>query len=152
MSTRQIAATLAAAVLLTAVLPPLFASAVNRRRIQLAADDASRLAERFGPVLTEAHVASGVEVLCGSGRVPAAATDEAQRWIAGVRASPLPVLGHDAPMDPWGRCYLVNAANMATAGGAVWVLSAGPNGVIDTRFVTRAGQPLAGDDIGALVR
>lgn len=152
MTTRQIAATLGAVVLLTAVLPPLFASAVNRRRIHHAAEDASRLAELFDPVLTEAHVASGVEVLCGTGRVPAASTDEAQRWLTGVRASPVLVLGQDAPTDPWGRCYLVNAANIARADGAVWVLSAGPNGMIDTPFVTSVEQPLAGDDIGALVR
>ena len=66
--------------------------------------------------------------------------------------------------DPWGNRYLVNVAlvdlspGAATASGqakmAVWVLSAGPNGVIETPFaqsILAAARP-GGDDIGTRVQ
>ena len=43
-------------------------------------------------------------------------------------------LGEEAPTDPWGRCFLVNLAGVSRADTSVWVLSAGPNGVIDTPY------------------
>ena len=66
--------------------------------------------------------------------------------------------------DPWGNRYAVNVAlidlspGAATASGqakmAVWVLSAGPNGVIETPFaasILTAIRP-GGDDIGTRVQ
>ena len=66
--------------------------------------------------------------------------------------------------DPWGNRYAVNVAlvdlspGAATAGGqakmAVWVLSAGPNGIIETPFaqsILTAVRP-GGDDIGTRVQ
>ncbi|MFO7695432.1 MAG: prepilin-type N-terminal cleavage/methylation domain-containing protein [Vicinamibacterales bacterium] len=66
--------------------------------------------------------------------------------------------------DPWGNRYAVNAAlidlspGAATASGqakmAVWVLSAGPNGIIDTPFaasILTSVRP-GGDDIGTRVQ
>ena len=66
--------------------------------------------------------------------------------------------------DPWGNRYAVNIAlvdlspGAATASGqakmAVWVLSAGPNGIIDTPFaqsILSAVRP-AGDDIGTRIQ
>jgi type II secretory pathway pseudopilin PulG len=66
--------------------------------------------------------------------------------------------------DPWGNRYAVNVAlvdlspGAATATGqakmAVWVLSAGPNGIIETPFaqsILTAVRP-AGDDIGTRVQ
>jgi prepilin-type N-terminal cleavage/methylation domain-containing protein len=66
--------------------------------------------------------------------------------------------------DPWGHRYAVNVALLdlspgaATASGsskmAVWVLSAGPNGIIETPFassILRAAQP-GGDDIGTRIQ
>lgn len=66
--------------------------------------------------------------------------------------------------DPWGNRYAVNVAlvdlspGAATASGqakmAVWVLSAGPNGIIETPFaqsILSAVRP-AGDDIGTRVQ
>jgi len=66
--------------------------------------------------------------------------------------------------DPWGNRYAVNVAlvdlspGAATATGqpkmAVWVLSAGPNGIVETPFaqsILRAVRP-GGDDIGTRVQ
>jgi prepilin-type N-terminal cleavage/methylation domain-containing protein len=66
--------------------------------------------------------------------------------------------------DPWGRRYAVNVGlvdlspGAATASGqakmAVWVLSAGPNGIIETPFaqsILTAVRP-GGDDIGTRVQ
>ncbi|MBA4373810.1 MAG: hypothetical protein C0402_13240 [Thermodesulfovibrio sp.] len=46
--------------------------------------------------------------------------------------------------DPWGNAYVINAADFLTA-NPVWVLSAGPDGKIDTATNSAA---LVGDDIG----
>lgn len=73
--------------------------------------------------------------------------------------------------DPWGNRYLVNIGargydspltltlsplrveRESERSSAVWVLSAGPNGIIETPFSAPASSAvLGGDDIGALVR
>jgi prepilin-type N-terminal cleavage/methylation domain-containing protein len=46
--------------------------------------------------------------------------------------------------DPWGNAYLINVHGYFTA-ETVWVLSAGPNGVIDTQ---PGATKVAGDDVG----
>jgi general secretion pathway protein G len=56
-----------------------------------------------------------------------------------------PYVGSALPADPWGRPYMVNVA----AAGPIWVLSAGPNGKVQT-LVT--GTVVIGDDIGFRVR
>ena len=60
------------------------------------------------------------------------------------------------PVDPWGRAYIINAANFTSATTPptpVWVLSAGPNGVVETNIAnTAAAAVTAGDDIGFRVR
>lgn len=57
-----------------------------------------------------------------------------------------PYLAHTAA-DPWGNAYFINASSFA-AGGAVWILSAGPDGAVDTPL---AAATVVGDDIGILV-
>lgn len=37
-----------------------------------------------------------------------------------------------AGLDPWGNAYVVNASKFSVANSPVWILSAGPNGQIDT--------------------
>jgi len=58
--------------------------------------------------------------------------------------------------DPWGNRYAVNVGNMFSANNAVWVISAGPNGVINTAFnqaIPNNGVlALAQDDIGYRLR
>lgn len=50
----------------------------------------------------------------------------------------------DITTDPWGNAYVVNAVYFGTQ-NPVWILSAGPDGRLDT---SRDSQTLAGDDIG----
>lgn len=60
--------------------------------------------------------------------------------------------------DPWGYKYIVNAANFAIDANPVWVISAGPNGCLDTTVNSQTlnnapcapGQPA--DDIGVRIK
>ena len=59
--------------------------------------------------------------------------------------------------DPWGNRYLVNIKNGdpgAAAGKVIWVLSAGPNGKIETdpTALTDSGPVPGGDDVAVRVR
>jgi general secretion pathway protein G len=51
------------------------------------------------------------------------------------------------PEDPWGRAYVINSHGFF-AGENVWVLSAGPNGNLDTG---PGDFSLQGDDLGFLI-
>jgi general secretion pathway protein G len=51
--------------------------------------------------------------------------------------------------DPWGNAYVTNADSFPIAGNPVWVLSAGPNGQVET--VPFLQTPL-GDDIGIRIQ
>jgi prepilin-type N-terminal cleavage/methylation domain-containing protein len=56
------------------------------------------------------------------------------------------------PADPWGNRYAVNIGNMTSAYPVVWVISPGPDGIIQTSFnpaAPAAGTTLnvTGDDI-----
>ena len=62
--------------------------------------------------------------------------------------------------DPWGNRYLVNigvlqtseADEASTEPRALWVLSAGPNGLVETPYTASAlSAVLSGDDIGARI-
>ncbi len=55
------------------------------------------------------------------------------------------------PFDPWGNAYMVNVAPLGKAGQPVWVISAGPNGLLETTVSDTgyfAAEILTGDDIG----
>lgn len=60
----------------------------------------------------------------------------------------------DLSEDPWGRSYLVwlggpmGSARQEGASGQVWILSAGPNGKLDTPL---DGTMSAGDDVAILL-
>jgi hypothetical protein len=52
--------------------------------------------------------------------------------------------------DPWGFRYAVNVGALKTRNADVVVLSAGPDGVVDSLFETD-GLPARGDDMTSLV-
>ena len=55
------------------------------------------------------------------------------------------------PLDPWGNSYMVNVAPLGRPGQPVWVISAGPNGLLQTTVSDTgyfAADNLEGDDIG----
>ena len=56
-----------------------------------------------------------------------------------------PYAGSALPADPWGKPYVINVA----AAGTTWVLSAGPNGKVQTAVTDTV---VNGDDIGFRVR
>ena len=114
--------------------PFLVASVVADRRIATAARRAEDVARSIGSASFEA---TDARVLMGPGNVPL--VGEAVSWPAGARANlPSP--------DPWRNAYMVNVG----AKGTVWVISAGPNGVVETPFEGAASA--RGDDVAARVR
>jgi prepilin-type N-terminal cleavage/methylation domain-containing protein len=66
-----------------------------------------------------------------------------------------PYFAGSTPLDPWGRPYVINVISgffvHATNYKRLWVLSAGPNGVIDTPANATATTDITGDDIGIMV-
>ncbi|MGC2062264.1 MAG: type II secretion system protein GspG [Thermodesulfovibrionales bacterium] len=51
--------------------------------------------------------------------------------------------------DPWGRVYVLNANAFLAASGPVWLLSAGPDGNVDT---PANADTVLGDDVGVRLR
>ncbi|MBN2491674.1 MAG: hypothetical protein JXQ29_12565 [Planctomycetes bacterium] len=50
--------------------------------------------------------------------------------------------------DPWGRAYLVNTHGLVTPAEHTWILSAGPNGIVET---VPESRETGGDDIGRVL-
>ncbi|MCX6545120.1 MAG: hypothetical protein NTV05_12010 [Acidobacteria bacterium] len=148
MSGRKLAAAMAAIALLTFVLPPLAARQVNERRIDRARHDVERIAAALGgehrAALDEAIAAAGggPVVLTGPGAAPTFAPGLG--WSAG-RMFPWPALSDSESRDPWGNHYLIAVGD--GPGAPIVVLSAGPNGVVDTPFPAAASP--RSDDIAA---
>ena len=153
MTSRRVLAILALVVLATAVIPPASAWVVNDRRVRRAEADLSVISDRLrraDPQLR--RLSQAVDVLCGPGRVPLAAP-AAGPWTAAPRGALASAIGdrESVPIDPWGNCYMVNLAALG-AGEPIWVLSAGPNGIIETPFFARGATAPAGNDIGMRIR
>lgn len=51
--------------------------------------------------------------------------------------------------DPWGNRYVTNADSFAIDGQPVWIISAGPNGQLETPSFSTTSQ---GDDIGVRMK
>jgi hypothetical protein len=132
---RQVVQAVVAILLATAVVPPAAAWWLNSRRIAMTTDRAVSAASR-GP-----RGRGGV--VCGPGRLPALTADRVSashaEWLGQASVDPA-AFGPGMPTDAWGRCFLMNDR---------WILSAGPNGAIDTPLTSAS---LAGDDIGAARR
>ena len=57
------------------------------------------------------------------------------------------------PVDPWGHPYVVNVKELGQTTYPTWVMSAGPNGVLDTNVGAPGAQTTpAIDDIGFRIR
>jgi prepilin-type N-terminal cleavage/methylation domain-containing protein len=56
--------------------------------------------------------------------------------------------------DPWGNRYILTAANLSTSGYHAYVISAGPNGLLDTTLNQQATGAFVtgGDDVVSVVR
>lgn len=154
MTGRRVLVALGLILLATVVLPPAAAWSVNRLRVRTASAEVTALAETLRHVAPELRdAARGADVLYGPGRVPLAQTPATERWVTAPRAGLARVIGDRRVVstDPWGNCYVVNLAAANTPGMIVWVLSAGPDGIIDTPF----GSPSelrVGDDVRMRIR
>ncbi len=66
-----------------------------------------------------------------------------------------PYLAGNAPLDPWGRPYLANVYSTFSVDPAndkrVFVLSSGPDGVLDTPATATSTDEIGGDDIGIVI-
>jgi hypothetical protein len=162
-SGRKFAAALATIALLAFVLPPIAAHQVHQGRIDRAREAVVRLATAFGAetaaALAEVVGPPGREpfVLAGPGAGPEFAPGLG--WPAGrvlslsavaqrlsTRPAGASIAATDVQPDPWGNQYLV-VIGVGIA-RSVTVLSAGPNGTVETGF----GSALSpkGDDIVAV--
>ena len=83
-----------------------------------------------------------------------------RQWVDGRVGSLSGDVSHATRPDPWGNRYLVNigalqaseADEASTEPRALWVLSAGPNGLIETVYAAPAlSAVVSGDDIGARI-
>lgn len=155
MSGKRVILALLVILLATAVLPPAAAWAVNRRRVSRASADVAALADQLERVQGAwQSLAKDVDVLCGPGRVPVADAAETRVWVTTPRRSLADVIDavHPPRSDPWGNCYLVNLnAVIAREPATLWVISAGPNGIVETPFLSPSAA-LGGDDIGVRIR
>lgn len=133
------------AILVLAIVVP-YAAVRSLHQHRLAAANAAL--DAMGPAVGRALPGVPVvDVLLGPGRVPKS-TDP--RWLAGA-TYPLQsaVPRAQVTADPWGNAYVVNRGAAGTA--AVWLLSAGPDGTLQTSFDGSTTAPL-GDDLGRRLR
>jgi hypothetical protein len=134
--------------LATAVVPPLSAYAVNRSRVRSAARVVTDLAQALRADQSRlAAMARGADVACGAGHMPLARLPGAQGWATATRGAWVQANRE----DPWGNCYAINLAAANRSDAALWALSAGPDGIIDTPFLDAVATP-AGDDVAVRVR
>jgi hypothetical protein len=156
----QLVVALAVIFAATAVLPPAAAWSLNEARI---AQTEARVRSAADRLRTRANEISGfdasVGIACGPGRLPdlvpttataravAASLSTHGAWLRRAGMAP-ELFGAGMPTDAWGRCFLLNVEAWST-GEPVWLLSAGPNGLVDTPADART---TGGDDVGVRVR
>lgn len=147
-SGRQLVISLGIIAMSTVVVPPGAAWWLNRHRVAQTRERALHAADDVrlhGAARGVDHVEASV--VCGPGRLPKAGESGPDEWVRYTAIAPQ-VFGAGMPTDAWGQCFLMNVGQWK-GGGRVWVLSAGPNGRIDTPLGATIVQ---GDDIGAIVR
>ena len=151
---------LLAILLLAFVVPPGLATLVNGSRIDRAQAQVLVLAQevRVAASAPGSDIQQPADVLGGPGRTPEA--PGASAWIEAQLGTLERYVSEGLSPDPWGNRYLVNIGLLeetAPAGSgdasAVWVLSAGPNGNVETAYRLPAhSASVGGDDVGARVR
>lgn len=150
LSGRRLALALVAIGLLAFVFPPFAARQIQTRRVARATaqvEETARAAARAGMTgLLANPTLSDIGVLSGPGDSPTRADDRA--WDAARHAALLSYLELIPPPgpDPWLRALQVNIG-AARTGSRIVVLSAGPDGIIETPFASPGTVAAVGDDI-----
>ncbi len=135
-----------------------------------------RLFSDVGQAFDTKHRWGNYDLLVGNGGIPVVLPDGSREWATPVggavgllddqltsNAAGYPrmaggfvrgwrgaYLESSVHSDPWGQRYAVNVKAMHSAGADTVVISAGPDGVVQSQFLAD-GLPTAGDDILALV-
>jgi type II secretory pathway pseudopilin PulG len=155
LSVRGLALALTTIALLAFVLPSVLASRLQQARVSRADAQVRAIADRLRALGISTIIptleAQDIAVLTGPGDPILESTD--RTWID-ARQAPLQsyiALPADAVTpDPWLRALQINIG-ARRQGGHVWVLSAGPNGIIETPFSATGSAAPAGDDVVALL-
>lgn len=154
---------------LAGILVPLIFKEIDESKLTRAAADVKSISAAMfvlrkdtGQWPVSASCDPGIELIIGKGTAPVFSgasnwlnnlsnfydnflnTDDGACWPTTWKG---PYMASVNP-DPWGRAYVTNASEFMTNGN-VWVLSAGPDGVVDT---VRGADALSGDDIGIRIR
>jgi len=122
---------------------------MHARRLAQADAATERIAGQVAAAIAarSPEIPPGTEVLAGAGERQVALDD---RWKSGTSFPLAGVIGERAAQaDPWNNAYLVNIGALRT-GGRVWVISPGPDGILQTPFAAADGPQ--GDDRAAQVR
>ena len=149
---------------LTGIVVPMAASGKGDAKKEQARSDCARIASAVEEFIAAAHCyptgtggAATYHFLYTEGEIPLnnaladgpgmplceALAREGGGALPGLSPSRLP------GADSWGRAYLVNAHGFFFGGESAFVISAGPNGVIDTPHAATGAR---GDDIFFLLR
>lgn len=135
----RLAAALTVIVVLAFVLPYLAVRALLQVRLDRADRQmqtiASDVSARLGS--SPSAVPGGTHVLAGAGLRPIATDDV---WNTAPAFPLVRVIG-DVDPDPWGNAYFVNVTDR----GRMWIISAGPDGILQTPFASPV--PLADDRV-----
>ncbi len=139
LSGKALAGVLAVIFVLAFVVPPSAATWLQRRRIARAWTDVDVIADRLSTCATDQRSQSETAdraFVTGPGNVPDVPSGD--RWMQNVPIVD-EVCGLRLRPDPWANRYLI---------GPSWVVSAGPNGILETPFPTPDVAALSADDIG----
>jgi type II secretory pathway pseudopilin PulG len=146
------------------VVLPLMAAEMHDTKLSRALDDVSRIGGAFGKAMRECGLRPGADTAgmpvasyYTNGSLPAGLpTGKRDRMVQVLGQPPKgpaaerwkgPYLG-EVGADPWGRAYVLLVPSDA-AGGHVWCLSAGRDGVLQT---SEDDETVQGDDVGVCVR
>ena len=139
----RVAAALCAIAVLALVLPYAAVQAFHQRRLDTASRHLETMAASLGEVLAApTAIPPGTQLLAGTGPRPVVDDD---LWTTAA-ALPLTRVMSDPGPDPWGNAYLVNIRDRSNA----WVISAGPDGIVQTPFAGVLPPPLGDDRVAAI--
>jgi hypothetical protein len=140
-----LAMALAAILALALVLPYVAVRRMHQGRVDAADRQAAAIAHMVDDVMRASpdSLPSSVELLEGPGARPAI-VDE--RWT-NAKSLPLARVLRGTPVtaDPWGNAYLVIARSSASR-PEIWVVTAGPDGIVQTLFPAPASAPVSAAD------
>lgn len=166
---------LAIIAILAGILTPVTMSYIEGARIVRAQNDVEAIGKAIlsfnedtalWPIYEHSeNLESYYSVLYGHGALPSEIVDFADRLENQLNSNipAYPTTGEFAwrgpyisslGADPWGNSYVVNSSGLIPSSTkAVWVISAGPNGIIDTSLSQERGiAVLSGDDIGCRIK